>query len=86
MKKKTPVDNGRITFEHKEDAFSLGPAYLDYCVRKGWLIKTGEGPQAQYDVTEKGRIKLGDTQLNFDLSTITSKGDGPKKKRRRHKK
>jgi len=84
--KKKQLPRGRLEFEHQEDAFSLGPAYLDYCVRKGWLEKTGEGPTVQYSVTEKGKKKLGDVQLNFDLSAITSKGEGPKKKRRRHKK
>jgi len=84
--KKKQLSDSRIEFEHQEDAFSLGPAYLDYCVRKGWLEKTGEGSNVQYVVTEKGNKKLGDVQLNFDLSAITSKGEGPKKKRRRHKK
>ena len=47
MKKDQPHDSG-LEFEHKKDAFNLGPAYLDYCVRKGWLKKTGEPPKAIY--------------------------------------
>jgi DNA-binding PadR family transcriptional regulator len=86
MKKKQPIPETKFAFQHDADFFSLGPAYLDYCVRKGWLEKTGDGPTASYEITEKGKIKLGDVQLNFDLSSIESKGDGPKKKRRRHKK
>ena len=82
--KKTGVGKNRLEFEHYEEAFSLGPAYLDYCVRKGWLKKTGDDDNPRYDITEKGKKKLGDVQLNFDLSAILSKGDGPKKKQRRH--
>ena len=85
MKKKQPLES-KLEFEHRSDSFSLGPAYLDYCVRKGWLEKTGEPPNEQYTVTEAGKKKLGDVQFNFDLSTIISKGDGAKKKRRRHNK
>ena len=77
---------GRLQFEHQPDKFNLGPAYLDYCVHKGWLEKKIEKGFEQYVLTELGRKKLGDASLNFDLSAISSKGDGPKKKRRRHKK
>ncbi|MCD6162718.1 MAG: hypothetical protein J7K40_09940 [candidate division Zixibacteria bacterium] len=84
--KKKQSNTSQMQFEHRTDAFNLGPAYLEYCVHKGWLEKEGEGDNAQYVVTEKGKNKLGDVQLNFDLSVIDSKGDGPKKIRRRHKK
>ena len=85
MKKKQPLEN-KLEFEHRVDSFDLGPAYLDYCVRKGWLKKTGESSSEQYELTEAGKKKLGDVPFNFDLSAIISKGDEPKKKRRRHKK
>ncbi len=85
MKKKDTKDTG-IKFDNRLDTFTLGPAYLDYCVKKGWLTKVGEGDGAQYDLTELGKKKLNNVSLNFDLSAITDKGEGPKKKRKRHKK
>ena len=85
MKKKQPEEGG-IKFDDRLDSFTLGPAYLDYCVKKGWLVREGEGATAQYELTELGRKKLDNVSLNFDLSAITKKGDGPKKKRKRHKK
>lgn len=85
MKKKDDTGTG-IQFDSRLDSFTLGPAYLDYCVKKGWLVKKGEGDTAQYDLTEIGKKKLDNVSLNFDLSAIIEKGDGPKKKRKRHKK
>lgn len=70
----------------KTNSLALGTSYLDYCVRKGWLEKSGDGLTAQYNLTEIGKKKLADTPLNFDLSAIASKTEGPKKRRRRHKK
>ena len=83
MSKKQSIDK-RPNLDSSEAPFSLGPAYLDYCVKKGWLTKTGEEPQAQYELTELGRKKLNNVSLNFDLSAIMSKGSGPKKRRKRH--
>ena len=54
MKKKDTETNG-IQFDNRLDSFTLGPAYLDYCVKKGWLSKVGEGDNAQYELTELGR-------------------------------
>ncbi len=85
MKKKETSEGG-IKFDNRLDSFTLGPAYLDYCVKKGWLTKDGEGDTAQYELTDVGKKKLDNVSLNFDLSAITEKGDGPKKKRKRHKK
>ncbi|MCP4582557.1 MAG: hypothetical protein GY839_13190 [candidate division Zixibacteria bacterium] len=85
MAKKDSIDQG-LDFNFQDSPFELGPAYLDYCVKKGWLTKTGEGSKAQYELTETGKKKLDNVSLNFDLSAITSKGDGPKKRRKRHKK
>ena len=84
--KKKEQDEGGIKFDDHLDTFTLGPAYLDYCVKKGWLTLSGEGPSAQYELTDLGRKKLDNVSLNFDLSAIVDKGDGPKKKRKRHKK
>ncbi len=85
MQKKQSAEP-EINFDQQDLPFTLGPAYLDYCVKKGWLIKTGDEPQAQYELTDLGRKKLDNVSLNFDLSAIVAKGDGPKKKRKRHKK
>ena len=62
------------------NAIALGAAYLDYCVRQGWLVKRGEGATAQYALTPLGEEKLADVPFNFDLSKLTS--DAPRKKRR----
>jgi DNA-binding PadR family transcriptional regulator len=86
MKKKQPTADIGPRFNKSLDSFGLGPAYLDYCVKKGWLTKNGEGETAQYELTDLGRRKLDNVSLNFDLSAILSKGQGPKKKRKRHKK
>lgn len=85
MKKKQTEDTGP-RFDTRLDSFTVGPAYLDYCVKKGWLKKSGEEPNAQYELTDLGRKKLDNVSLNFDLSAIVAKGDEPKKKRKRHKK
>lgn len=64
---------------------ALGVAYLDYCVRQGWLTKSGEGDKAQYSLTPDGKKKLADVPFNFDLSALTKKGEEPKRRRRRRK-
>jgi hypothetical protein len=67
--------------ERGVNPFALGAAYLDYCVRQGWLMRTGEGPTAQYELTELGQKKLADVPFNFDLSKLVKKGEKDKKKR-----
>jgi hypothetical protein len=69
-----------------EKHLALGSAYLDYCVRQGWLQKTGEEPNAHYLMTETGKKKLSKVTFNLDLSVISTKRDNTKKKRKRHKK
>ena len=64
---------------------ALGAAYLEYCVRQGWLTKTGDGPQAQYELTPLGEVKLANVPFNFDLSKLTGRGE-TKKRRRQHRK
>lgn len=86
MNKKESSLNLPSENDEKINLFTLGTSYLDYCVRKGWLEKTGEGPTAQYNLTEIGKKKLSDASFNLDLSAIASKSDGPKKRRKRHKK
>jgi hypothetical protein len=63
---------------------ALGAAYLDYCVRQGWLEKVGDGQSAQYELTPAGEKKLAEVPFNFDLSKITRSGN-PDKKKRRHR-
>ncbi|OQX91447.1 MAG: hypothetical protein B6D58_08055 [candidate division Zixibacteria bacterium 4484_95] len=86
MNKKDHSSNLPLEFDVKTNPFALGTSYLDYCVHKGWLEKTGDGPTAQYILTETGKKKLSNASFNLDLSTIASKSDGPKKRRKRHKK
>jgi len=64
---------------------ALGAAYLEYCVKQGWLAKTGEGDSAQYMLTPSGEKKLANAPLNFDLSKMTSKSDQTKRKKRRRR-
>jgi DNA-binding PadR family transcriptional regulator len=73
------------SLEELENPLALGSAYLDYCVKQGWLEKTGEGA-AQYSLTEKGKKKLSNVSFNLDLSVIASRRDNTKKRRKRHKK
>ncbi len=68
-----------------EKHLALGSAYLDYCVRQGWLEKTGEDTNARYTMTEKGKKKLSRVTFNLDLSVIAARRDNTKKKRKRHK-
>ncbi len=63
---------------------ALGAAYLDYCVKQGWLMKVGEGQAAQYELTPEGEKKLAEVPFNFDLSKITRRGE-PDKKKRKHR-
>lgn len=77
--KKTTDHQGEI------QSLALGSAYLDYCVKQGWLTKSGEGDNAQYVLTPKGEKKLANAPLNFDLSKMTSKGDQTKRKKRRRR-
>jgi hypothetical protein len=62
--------------------FALGVAYLEYCVKQGWLDKTGEGESAQYELTELGEKKLANVPFNFDLSKLTKSSE---RKKRHHK-
>ena len=62
---------------------ALGAAYLDYCVKQGWLTKVGEGTTAQYELTNLGEKKLAEVPFNFDLSKLTG-SEAMKKKRRHH--
>ncbi|MFO8051123.1 MAG: hypothetical protein R6V01_05420 [Thermoplasmatota archaeon] len=40
------------------DPYVISRSFLKYCVRKGWLKKTGEGRLAKYYVTKEGRKAL----------------------------
>lgn len=64
--------------------FALGAAYLEYCVRQGWLTKTGEGGKAQYKLTPEGEKKLANVPFNFDLSKVT-KVQAPERQKRRQR-
>ncbi|MGA1873953.1 MAG: hypothetical protein ACMUHY_09825 [Thermoplasmatota archaeon] len=40
------------------DPYVIERAFLNYCDKKGWLEKTGEGRLAKYYVTREGRKAL----------------------------
>ena len=62
-----------------------GSAYLEYCVRQGWLVKVGEGEAATYKVTPEGEKKLMDVPFNFDLSRLEKGDREPRRKYKRRK-
>lgn len=64
---------------------ALGAAYLDYCVKKGWLAKTGDGDRVQYILTPDGEKKLSNVPFNFDLTKLSGAGEKRKRKRKRHR-
>ena len=67
-----------------ENSLAPGSAYLDYCVKQGWLIKNGEGECAIYMMTPEGEKKLSKASLNFDLSKIEKiDKESPRKYKRR---
>lgn len=35
--------------------FAIGGAFLQYCVRQGWLTQQGRGRAMKYYITEAGR-------------------------------
>jgi hypothetical protein len=82
-RKETPELSGQ---DDLEKHLALGSAYLDYCVKQGWLVKAGDGPNAQYSLTETGKKKLSNVTFNLDLSVISKRRDNTKKRRKRHKK
>ena len=77
---------GEFTGEGSEkNPFELGSAYLDYCVKQGWLVKQGDGDSATYAMTPDGEKKLADVSFNFDLSTLEKAEKEPRRKYRRRK-
>lgn len=69
------------------DKKSLAPgsAYLEYCVRQGWLVKKGEGEAATYEMTPEGKKKLANVTINFDLSAVENIKKEPRRKYKRRK-
>ena len=76
--KETAGDEGKNPLE-------LGSAYLEYCVKQGWLIKKGEGDAATYQLTPEGEKKLANVSINFDLSSVEKIEKEPRRKYRRRK-
>jgi hypothetical protein len=68
--------------DHAVNPLALGAAYLEYCVKQGWLTKLGEGDTAQYKLTPLGQKKLANVPFNFDLSKLTTSAE---KKKRKHR-
>lgn len=77
------VNNSKEDYE--KNPLAPGSAYLDYCVKQGWLVKSGEGDSATYELTPEGEKKLANVPLNFDLSTLEKGEKEPRKKYRRRK-
>jgi hypothetical protein len=47
------------------DPYVIARAFLNYCERKSWLEKTGEGRLAKYYVTKEGREALKDFDIRI---------------------
>lgn len=62
-----------------------GSAYLEYCVKQGWLVKTGEGDTGTYELTPEGEKKLAKVPFNFDLSMLEKTKKEPRRKYKRRK-
>jgi DNA-binding PadR family transcriptional regulator len=73
------------TGDAEKNPLELGSAYLDYCVKQGWLVKSGEGDAATYQVTPEGEKKLANVSINFDLSSVDKVDKEPRRKYRRRK-
>ena len=69
----------------EKNPLAPGTAYLDYCVRQGWLVKSGEGDSATYELTPEGEKKLEQVSFNFDLSRLKKADKEPRRKYRRRK-
>jgi hypothetical protein len=69
----------------EENSLAPGSAYLEYCVRQGWLVKNGEGESAIYELTPEGEKKLANTPFNFDLSKLEKAGRDSLRKYKRRK-
>jgi|GEM_PF-4733241 len=74
------VDNGA-----KINPLAPGSAYVEYCVRQGWLTKRGEGESATYELTPEGEKKLANVSFNFDLSRLDRSDKEPPRKYKRRK-
>jgi hypothetical protein len=71
--------------DEEKNPLAPGSAYLEYCVRQGWLIKSGEGESATYELTPEGEKKLAGVSFNFDLSRLEKIEKEPRRKYRRRK-
>ncbi len=69
----------------EKNPLELGSAYLDYCVKQGWLSKKGDGESATYILTADGEKKFEGVSINFDLSPVEKINREPKRKYRRRK-
>jgi len=76
---------GDIAGDAEKNPLELGSAYLDYCVKQGWLIKNGEGDSATYELTPEGEKSLADVPFNFDLSALEKIEKEPRRKYRRRR-
>jgi hypothetical protein len=52
-------DNPALAIGSKPvNPFAVGGGFLEYCVKQGWLIRTGTGNRSKYFVTASGRVEL----------------------------
>jgi hypothetical protein len=40
------------------DPRRIAEGFAEHCIKMGWLIREGEGPQTKYFVTEEGKEAL----------------------------
>ncbi len=40
------------------EAYQIGDGFIDYCIRRGWVMMQGSGPGATYYITPEGAEAL----------------------------
>ena len=52
--------------ERPVNPFAIGGGFLEFCLRKGWLVQRGSGREARYFVTPEGRHELRQFDILLD--------------------
>jgi hypothetical protein len=54
----TAMDRAEKGLRQRVDPLAIGNAFLEYCVKKKWLVKEGRGRTAKYYPTAEGQDAL----------------------------
>jgi len=61
----TAMDRGEKGLRRRVDPREVGNAFLEYCIKKKWLVREGRGHNAKYYPTAEGQDALG--KFGLDL-------------------